>query len=197
MWCGIGRQGRGRAERHRPSARLVQLRRGHRGLQEEVPGDQGHRAQPERLIQGRARRRQPGAARFHEGRRHRRPGHSEGRHHHRRRAGLLHQRRLHPHHRVTPEQLGQNDRQLRVHDDRRNRTHRTERTRRLQGRGSVRYSRFSSLLDDGQAPPGAGHARHHAPVLRLHRLLPARTHRHRDCRCIPGSQWQLHARELQ
>ena len=63
--------------------------------------------------------------------------------------------------------------------------------------GSVRYSRFSSLLGDGQAPPGAGHARHHAPVLRLHRLLPARTHRHRDCRCIPGSQRQLHARELQ
>ena len=36
------------------AARLVQLRRGHRGLQEEVPGDQGHRAQPERFLQGRA-----------------------------------------------------------------------------------------------------------------------------------------------
>lgn len=41
-----GRQGRGRAERHRPSARLVQLRRGHRELQEEVPGDQGHELNP-------------------------------------------------------------------------------------------------------------------------------------------------------
>ena len=69
-----------------------------------------HRRRPEPVVQG---RRQPGAARFHEGRRHRRPGHSEGRHHHRRRAGLLHQRRLHPHHRVAPEQLGQDDRQLR------------------------------------------------------------------------------------
>lgn len=69
-----------------------------------------HRRRPEPVVQG---RRQPGAARFHEGRRHHRPGHSEGRHHHRRRAGLLHQRRLHPHHRVAPEQLGQDDRQLR------------------------------------------------------------------------------------
>ena len=75
-----------------------------------VGGVPVHRRRPEPVVQG---RRQPGAARFHEGRRHRRPGHSEGRHHHRRRAGLLHQRRLHPHHRVAPEQLGQDDRQLR------------------------------------------------------------------------------------
>ena len=80
------------------------------GRRPPVGGVPVHRRRPEPVVQG---RRQPGAARFHEGRRHRRPGHSEGRHHHRRRAGLLHQRRLHPHHRVAPEQLGQDDRQLR------------------------------------------------------------------------------------
>ena len=81
-------------------------------------------------------------------------------------------------------------------DDRRNRIHCTERTRRLQGRGSVRRI-VPRFVRAGEASSGAWHARHHAPVLRLHRLLPARTHRHRDCRRVPGSQRRFHACELQ
>lgn len=105
----------------------------------------------------------PGAARFHEGRRHRRPGHSEG-------SPSPSKASRSPTPTTTPPASPSGSRTTGTRrsateaqtDDRRNRTHCIERTCRRQGCGSVRYSRFSSLLGDGQAPPGAGHARHHA-----------------------------------